>query len=534
MSVANSVDVQRRDCVRSGCSRLARFLRCVASVWVAALALPILAQSATDVFGLDPGEHAVGFQLLEDEDRSRTVTGGVRGAAHPRPMRTYLWYPAAAARRSQPLSFGRYVELAQGDIWPASINGPVREQLSPANGPLARSLSPESYAALLAKPMRAVESAKPLAGPFPLIVIGLGLYYESPVTFSTTAEFLAGHGFAVVTAPFVGTHSQIVKLDTQDLETQVRDLEFAIARARQFPFVSAERLGVLGFDLGGMAGLVLAMRNRDVDAFASMDSGIQAPHASGLPRSASSYDPLALRVPWLHIAHPLNDQMPPGVEAKRLFDEAVHADRYVINTTALGHADHTSYGLVEGRGAVASYWQPGTPAGAAAHRAVAEYVRRFFTAHLTDGSFELAEGDVRQTLADAEATLEHRTAVVASIDYDELVRKLIGGEGDEAIAELRVLAAASPSHALLTEFSLQRLAFSLLRTWNLPEQTLPLVEFTRELYPMSPGVAMMLGETQALVGDKAAAIATFEQLLEQRPNSPAVQARLEALRAPTR
>jgi dienelactone hydrolase len=505
-----------------------------ATLLATVFALPTFAQSDVEILGLARGEHAVGFQLLEDEDHSRVVTGGARGAAHPRPMRTYLWYPAAAARRWQPLTFDRYVELAQGDIWPASVNGAVRERLSPANGPLARSLSPESYAALLARPMRATENAKPLVGPFPLVVIGLGLYYESPVTFSTTAEYLAGHGFAVVTAPLVGTHTHVVKLDTQDLETQVRDLEFAIARARQFSFVSAERLGVFGFDMGGMAGVVLAMRNRDVDAFVSLDSGIQAPHASGLPRSSSSYDPLALRVPWMHIAHPRNDQMPPGVEAKRLFDEAVHADRYVINTTALGHADHTSYGLVEGRGAVANYWQPGTPAGAAAHRAVAEYVRRFFAAHLTGGSFELAQGDVRQTLADAEATLEHGTAVAAPIGYDELVRKLVGGQSDEAIAELRALAAASPSHALLTEFSLQRLAVSLLFSWNLPAQTLPLVEFTRELYPMSPGVAMMLGEAQVLVGDKAAAIATLERLLEQRPNSPAVQVRLEALRAPLR
>lgn len=496
----------------------------------AMLAVPGFAQDGAEVFGLEAGEYAVGFQLLEDDDRSRTVTGGARGAAHPRPMRTYLWYPAAAARRPEPLSFGRYMALAQNDVWPASINGPLHERLSHANGPLARSLSQEDYAALLARPMRAVENAQPLAGPFPLVVIGLGLYYESPVTFSTTAEYLAGHGFAVVTTPLVGTHTQIVTLDTQDLETYVRDLEFAIARARQFPFVSAERLGVLGFDMGGMAGVVLAMRNRDVDAFMSTDAGIQAPHPSGLPRSSTSFDPLALRVPWLHLAHPRNDQPPPGVESTRLFDEAAYADRYLINTTALGHADHTSYGLVEGRGAVTGYWGPVTPAQTAAHRAVAEYVLRFFTARLQGAVFELAAGDVQQALADAEATLEHRTAAAAPIGYDELVRKLVGGQGDETVRELRALAATEPSHALLAEFALNRLAVSLLFTWNLPEQALPLVEFTYELYPMSPGVAIMLGETQVLVGDTAAAIATFEQLQERMPGNTAVQARLEQLR----
>lgn len=500
------------------------------TLFAAVLALPAFAQSEPEVFGLAPGEHAVGFRLLEDEDRSRVVTGGERGAAHPRPMRTYLWYPAAAARRAQPVTFGRYVELAQGDIWPASIGGPLSEALSPANGPLARSLAPERYAALLARPMRAVENARPLAGPFPLVVIGLGLYYESPVTVSTTAEYLAGHGFAVVTAPFAGTHSPVVKLDTADLETQVRDLEFALARARQFPFVSADRLGVYGFDMGGMAGVVLAMRNRDVDAFVSTDSGIQAPHPSGLPRSSTSYDPLALRVPWLHIAHPRNDQAPPGVDPTRLFDEAVHADRYLVNTAALGHVDYTSYGLVERRGAVPNYWQAAAPAQAAAHRAVIDYVRRFFTAHLAGGSFELAEGDARQALADPEARLEHRGAVAAPIGYDELVRMLVGGEGAAAVAGLRALAATSPSHPLLTEFNLQRLAVSLLFTWNLPRETLPLAEFTRELYPQSPGVAVMLGETQASAGDTAAAIATFEQLLERMPGNPAVQSRLEQLR----
>jgi hypothetical protein len=29
------------------------------------------------------------------------------------------------------------------------------------------------------------------------------------------------------------------------------------------PFVSGDRLGVLGFDMGGMAGVLLAMRNRE-------------------------------------------------------------------------------------------------------------------------------------------------------------------------------------------------------------------------------------------------------------------------------
>jgi tetratricopeptide (TPR) repeat protein len=445
---------------------------------------------------------------------------------HPRPIRAYLWYPLRLRRCNRCAS--RYAELADDDVWPKSLSGAVRERLAYANGPLARSLPAASYAALLERPMRAVENAEPLAGPFPLIVIGLGLYYESPITFSTTAEYLAGRGFVVATAPLVGTHIAIVKLDTQDLETQIRDLELVIARARQFSFVDAERLGVMGFDQGGMAGVVLTMRNRDVDAFLSMDSGIQYPHASGLPRSSTSYDPLALRVPWLHIAHPRNDQPPPDPEAKSLFDEAVHSDRYWLKTVALG--DYPSYALVEGRGAAANYWEPVTAARTAAHRVVADYVQQFFSAQLNAGSAAFLERDVREALADAGATLEHRSAAAAPIGYDELVRKIVGGQADEAIAELRSLVTTAPNHTLLTEFNLGRLCTSLLFTWNLAEHTLPLVEFTLELYPSSPNAKMMLGETQAMLGNTPAAIAAFEQLLERFPGNPAIQSRLEALR----
>jgi dienelactone hydrolase len=466
---------------------------------VAVSALPSLAQTP-EVFGLAAGQHSVGFRLLEDQDAARVVTGGVRGAAHPRPIRTYLWYPAGTAR-AQPMRFGRYAELADDDVWPEEIAGDLRRRLQFANGPLARSLGETSYAALLARPMRAVENAAPLAGPFPLIVIGLGLYYESPVTFATTAEYLAGRGFVVATAPLVGTHTALVRLNVPDLETQIRDLELVIARARQFPFVDPERLGVMGFDQGGMAGVVLAMRNRDVDAFVSLDSSIQYPHASGLPRSSPHYDPLALRVPWLHAASRADG--PPRTDgAKSLFDEAVHSERYWLRIRDLGHADFTSYGLVEGRGETTGYWSAATPAYSARHRVVAEYVLHFFGAYLAASDVSMALLDqAREAMpADAGMTLEQRPPTPAPIDYDEVVRKIVSGHGDEAVAGLRALAAESPEHPMLSEFNLGRLCVSLLFTWDLAEQTLPLAEFAVERYPESPNAKAMLAAVRERAG----------------------------------
>ncbi len=127
--------------------------------------------------------------------------------------------------------FGRYAALAEDDVWPIEIAGPLRERLSFSCHALARSLGPDGFEALGEQSVRAFENAEPLPGPFPLIVIGQGLYYESPIAFAALSEYLAGRGFVVATCPLVGTHTQLVKLDIEDLETQVRDLEFVIARA---------------------------------------------------------------------------------------------------------------------------------------------------------------------------------------------------------------------------------------------------------------------------------------------------------------
>ena len=63
----------------------------------------------------ESGEYSVGFQLLEKLDHSRAVTGGTSpSVAHPRPMRTYFWYPASRSEEAQFLRFGRRGKRADG------------------------------------------------------------------------------------------------------------------------------------------------------------------------------------------------------------------------------------------------------------------------------------------------------------------------------------------------------------------------------------------------------------------------------------
>jgi hypothetical protein len=479
---------------------------------------PLLAQPGGDtMIGLEPGQFSVGFQLLETDDYSRVVTAGSSpSTTHPRPMRTYLWYPASHSDGAQTMRFGRYAELADGDIWPAKIAGTLSETLKYSRKALARSLGLERFEALLKQPVTAVEKAEPLDGPFPLIVIGQGLYYESPVAFAVLGEFLASQGFVVVTCPLVGTNSPIVMLDVVGLETQVRDLEFAVAQARQLPFVSGTKLGVFGFDMGAMAGLILTMRNADVDAFASVSSGILYPHPSGIPIASPDYDPLAFRVPWLHSV-PASWIKESGLsDDKSLFDLARYSERYLLLTQDMGHVDYTGYALVEDRPALAGYWEAAKPGDPDRFVEIARIIANFYAAYLKDDPESLASllRAPTEAVSGATMTLEHRSATTATITYEEFVQAVINGRAEDAIEEVRALQQTHPDHILLNETYLQRLAISLSATWGLDEEILPVLKFRAELYPSSAEALNLLAEGYVKLGDHPSAIDAYTRLLE--------------------
>jgi len=469
----------------------------------------------------ETGEFSVGFQMLEAQDHSRMVTGGSSPAvSHPRPIRVYLWYPAVRSEQDNLIRFGRYAELANDDIWSADIVGGLHEKLSYSGRPLARALSEEQFEALSQQPLTAVEDSTPLGGPFPLVVIGQGVYYESPIVFAALAEYLAGRGFVVVTSPLVGTNSPIVTVDVVGLETQVRDLEFAVAYARRLPYVSQNKLGVFGFDMGGMAGLILTMRNADVDAFVSVSSGVLYPQPAGIPMASPDYDPAALRSPWLHSVPSswIRSSETSGDES--LFIVANQSDRYLLLTEGMGHVDYTGYSLIEGRPAMVEYWEAAKPGDIDRYRMVSSYIAAFFAAYLQDDSDSMAllSKNRLESAQGSTMTIERRPAETVTITYEEFVQAVITGQADSAISKVRGLKETNPNHVLLDEEYLNRIVYSLRGTWGLDKEILPLLELIVELYPTSPGALYMLAEGLITLGEYSAAIEFYERLLVLDPD----------------
>jgi pimeloyl-ACP methyl ester carboxylesterase len=506
-------------------------------VWSAA---PGVAASDGLWGALQPGRFDVGFRLLEEVDRSRAIQpGGSAGRTHPRPVRVYVWYPASLSDGAQPMRFERYAEAADEDVWPDEILGRARERMKYAERPFARSLGPERFEELLKQPVRAVENAEAATGRFPLIVIGQGLYYESPVSHATLSEYLASRGFVVATCPLVGTHSPLVSLDVIDLETQVRDMEFVIARARAESFVSQERLGVFGFDMGGMAAVVLAMRNLDVDAFASVDAGILYGHLahipSGIPFTSPDFDPRRLRTPWLHATQRVFAQPPPGQEGPSLFEEAKYSDRYLVLVDGMRHVDFTSYALIEGKEPIRGYWPPEQGGERSRYEAVSRYVSRFFRAYLARDveSREFLARDPEETVPGISLTVEHQPAAAAGRRESDLRNALLTGDSSavwEIALEIRENRAHSP---MLEESVLVRLGYHLLSSWNMVEEGIAVFRICTEVHPRSANAWITLGDGYLWTGDREQAASCMMKALELEPDNERAKRILESLQGPS-
>ena len=91
-------------------------------------------------------------------------------------------------------------------------------------------------------------------------------------------------------------------------------------------------------------------------------------------------------------------------------------------------------------------------------------------------------------------TWEHRQATPPSITYDALVEAVVDDRADDAVRELQALAAVAPDHTLLRQMTLERLAVSLMLTWDLAAESLPLLRFAQALHPESAALRSLLAE----------------------------------------
>ncbi|HSE39648.1 MAG TPA: hypothetical protein VLH08_02695 [Acidobacteriota bacterium] len=256
---------------------------------------------------LTPGPNAVGFQVMFRTDPSRPYKpkrdyqGNLIPGDRSRPIQINIWYPASAAANAVRMSFQDYIDLtASEETGKTPTDQQKQNAFQSYKNRIARQASDDAMRTALATKTMAVRDAQPSTSRFPLVLIAPSSGLSSPVGNSILAEYLASHGYVVASSPAIGLNERQISFNSLGTITQMQDLQFIISNLRSFAAVDPDKLAIIGFSFGGLAGSLIAMHNGDVDALVGLETAAGNKFGYSVLFQNPIYRPSQLRTPVLN------------------------------------------------------------------------------------------------------------------------------------------------------------------------------------------------------------------------------------------
>jgi dienelactone hydrolase len=313
-------------------------------------AIGTTAPSAAPLWGkLEPGPFAVGFRQQQQYDHGRAfrnplrLDGTRREGELSRPMQVSIWYPAEAGSGGGPLTMGDYLSMIPNETrffkaTPEAVDAAAQAFI---NNVLPGVLTPEMPGLLRTLQGRAHRDARPASGRFPVILYSL---FSAPVS-ATSAEYLASHGYVVVTMPRIPLLAGLPDSlrSAADIDAKVRDTDFLIRTLADFSPADITNMGIVGFSAGGWWGLSQVMRNPSIRAMVSLDTVMLFDdEAKKNWKTLPYFDLDAVRVPLLHL---IRKEWVPQ-EDRKMWEAMRYADRLSLQfqDPILNHWDFQSAG----------------------------------------------------------------------------------------------------------------------------------------------------------------------------------------------
>lgn len=294
---------------------------------------------------LQPGPYRVGYKTILTYDLSRPsisrdLSGKEIRAVHlGRQMQIGVWYPTTNTSFRSLMQFEEYVYLLAQELDFSPLTKDQRQQAiaSFTREPLSRGVSEVQLQRLLKTKTAAIKNAPP-ARRFPLVVYA----HVAPSGNSIMCEYLASHGFVVATIPWKGTFEYNLDVGLTGVETQIKDIEFAIGLLRKDGNVDGSKIATIGMSFGAISTLGLQSRNSDVDAMISLDGGIGSAFGAAVVQRTPYYSLSRISTPLIH----LYGSKVPGTDLTFL-ETLKYSRRHFIAFPGMRHADFTNQGMLE-------------------------------------------------------------------------------------------------------------------------------------------------------------------------------------------
>ncbi|MBY0572400.1 MAG: alpha/beta fold hydrolase [Undibacterium sp.] len=486
--------------------------------------------SSTTALTPSAGRFGVGFRSVQQYDYHRSfktqvdlVTGEASTGEPARPMQTLIWYPTKGQGKT--LSYGDYLKTRQSalDFSKAKTNADSKAYLAQLGGQLDR----QTVTMLAQRSMLGKEEAAPIEDKFPVLIYAPGAGGEADENVELF-EYLASHGYIVISSRSQGMHTKLVTIDRQGIETQAQDIQFLIGYARQIPQANLEKIAVLGFSWGGMANFFAASNDTRIKALISLDGSLRQ-----FPEYSRLVAPESITVPTLFIqrGHASLEELN---QAKRDISYAAlssmqYMDLVQITMPWMEHNFFTTDGVrFGGDNEFENYSRAEI---ATAYSWMARYVLEFMNANLKTNADSAAFLKKRPQDNGAPAhimNLKYRPALSKVLPTREGFAKELAGQqfqhADVLYANLKKL---NPNFQF-NEYELNAWGYDLLRMGKRKE-SIEIFKFITNQYPNSFNAFDSLAEAYETNGENVNAIQNYQKSLDLNPKNTHAEIQLRVL-----
>lgn len=298
--------------------------------------------------------YAAGFQTVSIIDTSRNYKPNTDTTdyLHFRPIDIDVWYPADSLATDTSLLVHDLLGLLEqrANYYTASNAGNgITGQLAQffCNG-----FKCSDSTKLLRFKTNTFKNAAVAQGKFPLVIYMTafnGMSYENYSLF----ESLAKKGYVVVSISSIGRFPGDMTMKTADLMEQVNDAVIALDTLKRKFNIDLDRIGIVGYSWGGLAGAILAGKIPDVKCLVSLE-GSEFHHYGNEKQEDADFDAitesddfktLMLSTPYLRLESAPQDQTGRKDSVYRFFPKKVN-NAQVFAIDSMKHEDFGCFSLI--------------------------------------------------------------------------------------------------------------------------------------------------------------------------------------------
>lgn len=489
-------------------------------------------QTSLKEIDLHNGVHSVGFKHYLTSDSTRTYRRifDYKNQSIPRPVPVSIWYPSKENPNDmEPMTVLNFMEiLKEEEEWEYLPNEQILNWFNYSNTPANQNHLNEKTGTF--------PEIDPAAGKFPVVVYAPS-YQASSIENFALCEYLASHGYIVISTPSRGTENRFFEGGTEkDMETQARDIEFLIKESAKLPNADVGQIAGMGFSFGGLSNVLSQMRNENIKAIVSLDGTIK--YRYDLIKKSAFFDIEKVDVPFIHMAQKdipeqvlMEDHIDSTLNYKfEFYDNLLFSKAYSIKFHKLTHSYFSTLGVL---------FQQRDPRQdksdleiMESYKSVSEYTLNFLNAFIKNDTRALyylenepsANGIPYGLITRHTKQPESRS--FSFRDFNELASK----QNYENLDQLFESTLIKYPSLELPEGNLNILGLQHIFDPKTSEQGINILLLATNIYPNSANLFDSLAEAYLYVGNKEKAIENFDKSLELNPENLNAIDRLKQLR----